>query len=104
MIAAPMSAVVVAPSHLNAEARIDFKCAALDCLDRVVEIGGDELAIDMAETREVDASGLGVLVLVYKRARERGVMTRLLHAGDPVRALLMTTRLEPLFRYDRFDR
>jgi anti-anti-sigma factor len=101
MIAALPSPVVVAPTQLNAQARIDFKCAALDCLDRVVSTGGQELAIDMAETQEVDASGLGVLVLVYKRARERGVTTRLLHAGDPVRSVLMTTRLEPLFRFDR---
>lgn len=101
MIAAPVTSVVAAPSHLNADARIDFKCAALDCLCRVVSLGGHELAIDMADTTEVDASGLGVLVLVYKRAREQGVMTRLLHAGEPVRSLLMTTKLEPLFRFDR---
>jgi anti-anti-sigma regulatory factor len=55
----------------------------------------------MTDTQEVDASGLGVLVLVYKRAREQGVATRLLHTGDPVRSMLMSTRLEPLFRYDR---
>jgi anti-anti-sigma factor len=101
MIAAPSFAVVVAPTHLNADARIDFKSAVLDCLDRVVSIGGQELTIDLADTTEVDASGLGVLVLVYKRAREQGVTTRLLHAGEPVRSLLMTTRLEPLFRFDR---
>ena len=92
--------VVAAPPRLDSESRVDFRCAALDCLERLGRIGGEALTIDLAKTRDVDASGLGTLVLVHKRARERGFITRLLHTPHAIRMLLTTTRLEPLFEFE----
>ncbi|MFN8579584.1 MAG: STAS domain-containing protein [Gemmatimonadaceae bacterium] len=97
LIADPL--VVAAPESLNAKSRVDFRCAALECLDRVSQLGRNALTIDMSATHDVDACGLGILVLVTKRARERGVSTRLLKAHDDVRSLLTMTRLEPLFQF-----
>jgi anti-anti-sigma factor len=51
----------------------------------------------MSCTESVDASGLGTLVLVQKRARERGLKTRLVAPQAPIRTLLSITKLEPLF-------
>lgn len=90
---------VAAPPTLTLQTRVVFKTAALDCLAREVEPADGALTIDMSETRDVDACGLGILVMVSKRARERGLATRLLHTHDDVRSLLQTTRLEPLFQF-----
>lgn len=91
--------VVAAPESLNAQSRLDFRCAAMDCLERVIQLGSKALTIDMSATQAVDACGLGILVLVTKRARARGIATRLLRAHDDVRSLLLLTRLEPLFQF-----
>jgi len=88
-----------APSRLVAETRVDFRCAALDTLEKAGEAGTPSLAIDMASTRDVDASGLGILVLVQKRARERGLTTRLMNTNHNVRSLLALTKLESLFEF-----
>ena len=91
--------VLLAPSRLVAETRVDFRCAALDSLERAGDTGVPLLAIDMADTRDVDASGLGILVLVQKRARERGLTTRLINTQRNVRSLLALTKLESLFEF-----
>lgn len=91
--------MIQAPSRLVAETRVDFRCAALDSLERAGDVGAPLLAIDMGETRDVDASGLGILVLVQKRARERGLSTRLLNTQHNVRSLLALTKLEGLFEF-----
>jgi anti-anti-sigma regulatory factor len=53
--------------------------------------------IDMKHTLDVDASGLGVLVLIQKRAKERGLSTRLRQPPERVRNLLKLTMLDFLF-------
>ena len=45
------------------------------------------------------ASGLGILVLVQKRARERGLSSRLLNTQHNIRSLLALTKLEGLFEF-----
>lgn len=99
MTAVAESTSLLAPSRLVAETRVDFRCAALESLDRAGDHGATLLAIDMSETRDVDASGLGILVLVQKRARERGLRTRLLHTQHSVRSLLTLTKLDGLFEF-----
>lgn len=53
----------------------------------------------MSGTEIVDASGLGTLVVLQKRARDRGLATRLSGTRQPVRSLLAATRLEGLFQF-----
>ncbi len=88
-----------APPHLVAETRVEFRAAALDCLDRMADQGSEMLEIDMSGTEIVDASGLGTLVVLQKRARDRGLATRLSGTRQPVRSLLAATRLEGLFQF-----
>lgn len=93
--------ILVAPPRLIAGTRVSFRSAALEVLGRCGEEGaGATFAIDMGETHEIDASGLGVLVLLRKRARERGLPTTLLRVRGDVRALLDMTNLSTLFSFE----
>ena len=50
---------LASPERLIAETRVDFRCAALDRLERVAEQGTAELVVNMARTRDVDAAAWG---------------------------------------------
>jgi len=88
--------VLVAPERLIASTRADFRSAALAHLDRL-PAGGTVMVIDMTQTVEIDASGLGILVLIQKRAKERGLSTILRRTPERVRNLLKLTMLDFLF-------
>ena len=90
---------VEAPPRLIAETRVDFRAMAMEVLERSAESGKGQLCIDMTATEEVDASGLGTLVVLQKRARERGLKTQLQAAQPQVRSLLAATKLEALFDF-----
>lgn len=88
---------LVAPSRLTAETRLEFRRTVLELLESAARAGDLTVELDLARTVEMDASGLGVLVLLQKRARERGMATRLSHAPHSVRQMLELTRLDALF-------
>ncbi len=88
-----------APVRLVVETRVDFRAAALESLEHAAAAGSAKLRIDMSGTESVDASGLGTLVLVQKRARERGLTTQLVSPQQSIRTLLSITKLEPLFEF-----
>ena len=96
----PDRVVLLAPERLVAEHRLEFRRAALARLSKATTDGARRLTIDLRETREVDASGLGVLVLVQKRARENFLETYLSHTPPSVRQLLRLTQLEALFEFE----
>lgn len=88
-----------APERLIAETRVDFRSAVLEKLAQAGATTAGSLTIDMTETRDIDASGLGILVLVQKRARERGIPIYLRNPQQQIRSLLAMTKLEGLFQY-----
>ena len=88
--------ILIAPERLVASTRADFRTAALAHLDHVQPDQGT-LVIDMGQTVELDASGLGILVLVQKRAKDRGLSTSLRRTPERVRNLLKLTMLDFLF-------
>lgn len=88
---------LVAPPRLTAEHRVEFRRQALDALEAAMRTGASVVEVDLGAAVEIDASGLGVLILLQKRAREAGLRTRLLHAPGVVTAMLASTRLTPLF-------
>src|ERR1019366_7301599 len=71
LIAENYDEVLIAPPHLDAGSRLDFRRAALEHLERVAQRNETRVVIDLQHTTDIDASGLGVLVLVQKRAREQ---------------------------------
>jgi len=89
-------AVLVAPERLVSATRGEFRTAALRHLD---QLGADAgvIVIDMGQTVELDASGLGILVLIQKRAKDRQLSTRLRRTPERVRNLLKLTMLDFLF-------
>ena len=88
--------VLMAPERIVVATRDDFRAGAIAHLDR---LGADTqvLVIDLSQTVELDASGLGILVLIQKRAKERGLSTHLHHTPERVRNLLKLTMLDFLF-------
>ena len=91
---------VVAPERLVSETRADFRARALDAVSRVSSAGGKAVEIDLTDTSEIDASGLGALVLVQKRAKEKSLTVVLHMANGDVRSLLSATRLDGLFEME----
>ncbi|MBI3569093.1 MAG: STAS domain-containing protein [Gemmatimonadetes bacterium] len=89
-----------APPRLVAETRLEFRRAALDRLEDAVRSQAPRMLVDLGHTADIDASGLGVLVLLQKRARERMIAVRLLHPPASVRQMLQLTKLDYLFELE----
>ena len=87
---------LMAPERLISATRVEFHAAALAHLD---QLGPDAQAVvvDLRHTVELDASGLGILVFIQKRAKERGLATHLRQTPERVRNLLKLTMLDFLF-------
>lgn len=85
------------PARLVSTERLGFRRAVLEALEAAARKSATAVEVDLGATVEMDASGLGVLVLLQKRARERGLVTRLLRSPALVTQMLRATRLESLF-------
>lgn len=88
---------LVCPPYLATETRIEFRAQALDALDAAVAAGANAVVLDLAAVVQVDASGLGVLILLQKRAREKGLRVRLTALPSPLERMFDETQLRPLF-------
>lgn len=90
---------LIAPNRLTSDHRLEFRRAALEILERAVRAEASRIDVDLGATAEMDASGLGVLVLLQKRARERGLRIRLLNPSRAIREMLQLTRLDAFFEF-----
>ena len=99
MNAAPRSTteILQAPLQLVSETRATFRADALAYVERMGAAKESVATINLEETLEVDASGLGILVLLQKRAKELGMTLRLTQVPSKVRYLLVLTKLDHLF-------
>jgi ABC-type transporter Mla MlaB component len=100
MNAAPRSTateVLQAPIQLVSETRAAFRSEALAYVERLGAAKASVATVNLGETLEVDASGLGILVLLQKRAKELGMTLRLAQVPSKVRYLLVLTKLDHLF-------
>jgi anti-anti-sigma factor len=88
-----------APETLGLESRSDFRRAGIELLESLPE-GDGTLVIDLTATRAVDSAGLGVLMLVQRRAGERRQTVVLRNANEELRFLLALTKLDDLFRLE----
>lgn len=88
---------LIAPSRLIADTRGEFRRQSLDHLERRIADSATVLTIDLGDTTEIDGSGLGMLVLLQKRAHEHGMVTRLLNLHEAVRHRLSITKLDAIF-------
>ena len=90
---------LVAPERLGLDTRVEFRKAAVQVLDTLPD-GTGQLIIDLARTRQVDSAGLGVLMLIQRRAAERRQTLLLRNPNDEIRFLLVITKLVDLFRLE----
>lgn len=95
--------VLRAPLALGLESRADFRQAAIRLLEELPE-GHGRLVLDLQQTSRLDSAGLGVLMLVQRRAQERRQRVALRNASDEVRFLLSLTKLLDLFEVDTVAR
>ncbi len=63
-----------------------------------IEGGDRSFVIDFERTGYIDSSGLGVLVSLSKRIRERGGQLRLAGLNGDLRTLFELTKLDTLFQ------
>jgi anti-sigma B factor antagonist len=79
--------------------RQQVKMAVLEEIDD----GARHVRIDMTGMSYIDSSGLGALVSLSRKLRERGGSLRLANPQADVRSLLAMTRLDTLFMIDGDD-
>ena len=87
---------LVAPQRLGLDTRVEFRKEAIQALEALPE-GAGCLTIDLSKTRQVDSAGLGVLMLIQRRAAERRQVVVLRQPNDEIRFLLAITKLAGLF-------
>ncbi|MBA3658346.1 MAG: STAS domain-containing protein [Gemmatimonadales bacterium] len=87
---------LVAPETLGLETRVEIRKTAFRLLEELPE-GTGRLIIDLTGTARVDSAGLGALVLIQRRAADRGQSVTLLNPNDELRYLLVLTKLDELF-------
>ena len=68
-----------------------------DLVQAALERGERRLLIDFSGTGYIDSSGLGALVSISKRVREKGGELRLSGLNDDLRSLFELTKLDTLF-------
>ena len=98
--AEPVRDTLMAPERLVADTRAAFRKEALNYLDRAEAQSVKDFSLDMSKTVEMDASGLGILVVIQKKAKETGIRMRIRKAPQQVRYLLLLTKLEHLFEFE----
>jgi anti-sigma B factor antagonist len=86
--------VVEVEGQLIVGNRQELKQRVLDDL----EGGARKFVVDFAETGYIDSSGLGVLVSLSKKIREKGGELRLSSLNEDLRTLFELTKLDTLFR------
>lgn len=92
--------VLAAPMRLVAETRADFRNAAVSLIEQVKH-DARSVTLDLAATRELDATGLGTLVAIQSRAKQYRIGVRLVNVTDEVYTLLALTELVQLFVIER---
>jgi ABC-type transporter Mla MlaB component len=90
---------IAAPEDLGLDTRAEFRRRAVSLLEEMPE-GEGRLVVDLGKTGRIDSSGLGVLMLVQRRAAERRQTVALRRATDEVRFLLTLTKLIDLFELE----
>jgi anti-anti-sigma factor len=88
--------IVLAPQELGLDSRLEFRKEALAQLAGIPR-GGGRLVIDVTSTQSVDSTGLGVLIMILRRAEQRRISVALKGVSEELRFLLALTKLENLF-------
>jgi anti-anti-sigma factor len=88
---------LIAPTRLVADTRLEFRKDAVRFLEETAADGSRTATIDFGHTGEMDATGLGTLVGLQRRAEQLGLHVRLENLSERVHFLLVLTKLDHLF-------
>lgn len=65
-------------------------------MDQVIENGGRQLLLDLAETPFISSAGIGVLIRYHKQLNRIGGRLAVIRPAEPVRRVLELTRLDEI--------
>ncbi|MEY4609294.1 MAG: hypothetical protein RL625_1511 [Gemmatimonadota bacterium] len=89
--------ILVAPVQMTVGSLDDFRLEVIGAATSATVETTPHLSVDLRGTQIIDATGLGVLLLLHKRAREKGLKVRLLGPSPTVLEVLRNTRVHLLF-------
>ena len=69
----------------------------VDELEKVIKAGITKLVVDCAQLRYISSSGLGTLIRLHKKMRDRGGDVRLAAVDNSVVRIIEMTRLHQVF-------
>ena len=95
----PVERGLTAPEILGLDTRVQVRQAAFQLLNEMPE-GAGRLALDLSQTRHVDSAGLGVLILIQRRATERRQRVLLRNPNEELCYLLVLTKMIDLFEVE----
>jgi anti-anti-sigma factor len=90
---------ITAPQELGLETRASFREAAIRELDELSQ--GGTLTVDLSATTRVDSAGLSALMLIQRRAADRGQRVVLQRPSEEFRYMLALTELSDLFELEK---
>lgn len=93
----PLQDILVAPAQMTVGSLDDFRLAVIAAVTRADASSTPHVSVDLRGTQTIDATGLGVLLLLHKRAREKSLKVRLLGPSPSVLEVLRNTRVHLLF-------
>ncbi len=77
-------------------------CARLqEALDRTVELNPPHIALDLGEVTFINSTGIGKLLLFYKRMRNRNAEIRIAGIQEDVFTLFKAIRLDKLIPIEK---
>jgi len=93
----PLQDILVAPAQMTVGSLDEFRVEVIAAVARTSAETTPHLSVDLRGTQVIDATGLGVLLLLHKRAREKSLKVRLLGPAPSVLEVLRNTRVHLLF-------
>ncbi|MEW6702497.1 MAG: STAS domain-containing protein [Bacteroidota bacterium] len=70
-----------------------------DLLHKLLDEGKKNIIIDLAETKFMNSSGLGMLISGYTTVKNRGGVMKLANATEKIESLLVITKLITIFEH-----
>lgn len=82
------------PESCTVATRDDIRSRGLQAIEDLRRVGADAFVVEASHVRAFDATALGLLVLLEKRAREAGVRFVVHHPSPVMRAALRAAGLD----------
>ncbi len=75
-----------------------------EAVNVLLDEGRKSILLNLHGVSYMDSAGIGELVACFKRARDKGVLLKLLNPSGKVQDLLVLTRLQEIFEIFRDER